>query len=152
QRVYLLSLFHTLVVEKPMKEGVCLQIHVVQSGDTLYEIAQTYGSSVNKISDVNEIDPSTLLVVGQTLVIPMVGRCYFVHGSVTLDVIAQSFCISVQAFAKINGMSSQFALPVVFRIFIPPQNKGPIAANAYIEPTSATVSDTLENAARKNAS
>lgn len=129
-----------------------MQIHVVQSGDTLYEIAQTYGSSVNKISDANEIDPSTPLVVGQTLVIPIVGRFYFVQRGDTLYAIAQRFNISVQELAQINGISSQFTLPVGFRIYIPPQNKSPITANAYIEPTSATVSDTLENAARKNSS
>src|SRR5699024_3988864 len=85
-----------------------------------------------------------------TLVIPIVGRFYFVQRGDTLYAIAQRFNISVQELAQINAMSSQYTLPVGIRIYIPPQTTSPITANAYIEPTSATVSDTLENAARKN--
>jgi spore germination protein len=45
-------------------------IHVVQQGQSLYHIAQTYGTTPTAIADANRIDPNQTLVVGQALVIP----------------------------------------------------------------------------------
>jgi spore germination protein len=43
-----------------------MQIHVVQSGQSLYQLSQTYGIPVATIAEANEISPSNTLVVGQT--------------------------------------------------------------------------------------
>ena len=55
-----------------------MQIHVVQTGDTLWNVAQTYQSSVAEIVRVNQIPDPNVLVVGQSLVIPIWGRFYWV--------------------------------------------------------------------------
>lgn len=50
------------------------QIAVVSSGDSLWSIANQYGVSLDVLSSVNEIDPNTGLVPGQTLIIPSSNR------------------------------------------------------------------------------
>ena len=44
--------------------------HVVQWGDTLWDIAQKYGTSVEAICELNEIDPEKFIYPGQVVVIP----------------------------------------------------------------------------------
>ncbi|MGD8191379.1 glycosyl hydrolase family 18 protein [Brevibacillus ginsengisoli] len=46
------------------------RIHVVQSGQSLYDIAQAHGVSSDKISSTNQLSTPAQLVVGQALVIP----------------------------------------------------------------------------------
>jgi murein DD-endopeptidase MepM/ murein hydrolase activator NlpD len=48
-------------------------VYVVQRGDTLFEIAQRYGTSVEAILDANEIADRSLIFTGQKLVIPGAG-------------------------------------------------------------------------------
>ncbi|MFD2045608.1 LysM peptidoglycan-binding domain-containing protein [Ornithinibacillus salinisoli] len=128
-----------------------MQIHVVSSGDSLYSIANTYGSSVNAIVDSNELDPAESLVVGQSLVIPIVGEFYFVQPGDSLYAIGQRFGIPFQELARINNIPTDGVLPVGLRLYIPPREKPEIIANAYVEPTGESVTSTLENAARKAA-
>lgn len=47
-----------------------MQIHVVQAGQSLYQIAQIYNSTVVAIVEANEVPNPNQLVIGQTLVIP----------------------------------------------------------------------------------
>ncbi len=47
------------------------QLHVVQFGDTLSQIAERYGTTVEAIVQANQISNVDVLVVGQTLVIPL---------------------------------------------------------------------------------
>ncbi len=46
------------------------RIHVVQIGDTLFRIAQRYGTTVNAIVQANNIQDPDQIAVGDTLVIP----------------------------------------------------------------------------------
>jgi spore germination protein len=127
-----------------------MQIHVVQQGDTLFQIANTYSVSIDAIVNANELDFPDELVVGQTLVIPIVGQFYFVQEGDTLFSIAQQFNMTVQELAQINNLSSEFILPIGFRIYIPDRAGRPITSVGYIQPFGGTVSETLENAAQKN--
>lgn len=45
-------------------------IHVVQTGETLFRIAQAYGLTVNELSRANSLADPTLIYAGQQLVIP----------------------------------------------------------------------------------
>ena len=45
-------------------------IYVVKAGDTLYRIAEEYGTSVNELAYVNQLWRQNDLVVGQSLLIP----------------------------------------------------------------------------------
>jgi outer membrane protein assembly factor BamB/uncharacterized protein YgiM (DUF1202 family) len=45
-------------------------VHIVQAGDTLWKIAQKYGTTVDAIVKANNLDPNKYLSIGQTLTIP----------------------------------------------------------------------------------
>ena len=128
-----------------------MQIHVVQQGDSLFSIANTYGTTYTAINEANELDNPNQLVVGQSLVIPIQGEFYFVQAGDSLYTIAQRFGISYQELANVNNLDANAQLPVGFRLYIPEPTKPTIETNAYIEPLGGSVSETLENSARKNA-
>ncbi|MDL4839134.1 glycoside hydrolase family 18 protein [Aquibacillus rhizosphaerae] len=128
-----------------------MQIHVVQQGDSLYSIANTYDTTYSAINTANELDNPNQLVVGQSLVIPIVGQFYFVQPGESLYTIAQRFNISYQELARVNNISPDTNLQVGFRLYIPETPEPTIETNAYVEPLGGSVSETLENAARKHA-
>lgn len=124
-----------------------MQIHVVQQGDSLYQLANTYESSVADIIEANDLTSPDALAIGQALVIPIVGQFYFVQPGDTLTSIANQFGFTVQEIARINGLSINQTLSPGMRIYIPPIEKRPITSYAYIEPLGDTVSQSLETAA-----
>jgi spore germination protein len=128
-----------------------MQIHVVKQGDSLYSIANTYGTTIDALVNANELDAPGRLVIGQALVIPIIGQFYFVQPGDSLFTIARRFGISYQELARINGISANASLQTGFRLYIPQRPKRDILANAYVEPTGGTVSQRLENAARQTA-
>ncbi|CQR45775.1 Spore germination protein YaaH [Paraliobacillus sp. PM-2] len=127
-----------------------MQIHVVKSGDSLYSIANIYGTTYQAINEANELDNPNQLVVGQSLVIPIIGQFYYVQPGDNLYSIAQQFNLSYQELAAINNINPNSTLSVGTRLYIPEQEQPTIESNAYIEPFGNTVSTTLENAAEKN--
>jgi len=128
-----------------------MQIHVVQPGQSLYRISQTYGMPVSTIAEANEIDPALPLVVGQTLVIPIVGSYYWVRSGDTLYSIARSFGTTAQALASANGIPLTGTLAVGTRIYIPPQPRRDAEINAYVEPRGDSVSPALLEASQEAA-
>jgi spore germination protein len=86
--------------------GECMKIHVVQTGDTIWRIAQTYGADINQIVLVNQLENPNVLVVGQSLVIPERGREYVVQAGDNLWAIAQSFGVTVQELAVANNLTN----------------------------------------------
>src|SRR5699024_96244 len=127
-----------------------MQIYVVKQGDYLAQIAQTYGTTPQILAEANELEDPSQLVVGETLVIPIIGRFYFVQPGDTLTSIGKKFDISPQQLAQTNQLSSDQPLPIGLRLYIPQQSKPAITANAYIEPYGDTVSQGLVNAAQNN--
>lgn len=131
--------------------GFIVQIYIVKQGDSIYNIANTFGSSVEDIVRVNELETPEALVVGQALVIPIVGQFYFVRPGDSLYSISQTFNLTVTELAEINEINPNQPLPVNFRLYIPEQPKITIESNAYVEPIGDSVSNTLINAAQKHA-
>ena len=68
-----------------------MQIHVVRPNQSLFGIAQAYGSTVKDIVDANELPNPDNLVIGQSLVIPIIGSFYFVQSGDSLWSISQKF-------------------------------------------------------------
>ncbi|MDR4885972.1 LysM peptidoglycan-binding domain-containing protein [Fredinandcohnia sp. QZ13] len=87
--------------------------YTVSAGDTLYSIAQLYGTTVNAIKEANHLT-SDLLQVGQTLSIPSGGipmaipthNTYQVVSGDTLYSIAQRHGTSVDTIKKVNQLST----------------------------------------------
>ncbi|MDF1511114.1 glycoside hydrolase family 18 protein [Robertmurraya sp. DFI.2.37] len=125
-----------------------MQIHVVQQNQSLFGIAQAYGTTVEELIEANEIPNASRLVVGQTLVIPIVGRFYWVQPGDSLWTIANRFNLSHQELAAINGISADQQLPVGTRLYIPPLPKKAAEFNAYVEPRGTSVAPNLVESAR----
>ncbi|PLR81952.1 glycoside hydrolase family 18 protein [Bacillus sp. V33-4] len=128
-----------------------MQIHVVQRNDTLFRIARTYGITVDEIVEANEIPNPNNLVVGQAIVIPIVGRFHWVQPGESLWSIARRYNVSVQELAAVNRISVDQPLPVGFRLYIPPAPRRRAEFNAYVEPRGTTVAPALEESAREAA-
>lgn len=127
-----------------------MQIHVVESGDSLFTIANLYGTTVDHLAEANELNPEESLVIGQALVIPIVGSFHYVQPGESLYLISRRYQISIEQLANVNQISIQAPLQIGMRLYIPPQPKREIIALAYLEPFGTTISKSLENAARRN--
>ena len=125
-----------------------MQIYVIQPGDSLTAIARAYGSTVNDIVEANEIPNPNQLVVGQTVVIPIIGSFYWVQQGDSLYSIASRFRTTYQELARINRIPVNQPLQVGLRLYIPQMPKTRAETNAYVEPRGDTVAPALETAAR----
>jgi len=128
-----------------------MQIHVVQQGQSIYGISQTYATTPEDIIEANELPNPDNLVIGQALVIPIVGRFYYVQQGDTLTSIARKFNTTPQRLAQVNQLNVNQPLRTGIRLYIPPQPKREAEINAYIEPSGNTVSPQLEQSARNAA-
>lgn len=128
-----------------------MQIHVVQSGQSLTTIARTYQTTVDDLVEANDIPNPNNLVIGQALVIPIVGSFYFVQPGDSLFSISQKVGVPYQQIATINRISVNQPLAVGVRLYIPPRPKRRAETNAYVEPRGTTVAPVLETSAREAA-
>jgi spore germination protein len=88
-------------------------------------------------------------VVGQAIVIPIVGSFYWVQPGDTLFTIAQRFGVNYITLAQVNGLNPNQPLLPGLRLYIPPRQKTDAEVNIYIEPTGDAVSQVLLNSARE---
>ncbi len=128
-----------------------MQIYTVQSGDSLYNIARAFNSSVNDIVSANLIPDPERLVIGQTLVIPITGSFYYVQPGDSLWAIGRRFNINYLTLAQINRINPSQPLSIGQRLYIPPIPKVNAEINAYIEPLGAAPSQSLLDDARNAA-
>ncbi|WP_301168877.1 glycoside hydrolase family 18 protein [Brevibacillus nitrificans] len=124
-----------------------MQIHVVEQGQTLSGIAETYGTTASEIARANELPDPANLVIGQAMVIPIEGSFYWVRQGDTLYTIGQRFQISAAELARVNGISQYRPLQIGQKLYIPPRPRRAADFNAYAEPRR-TVSEALENDVR----
>lgn len=128
-----------------------MQIHVVQPGDSVFSIASLYDTTPNAIIEANELETPEDLVIGQAIVIPIVGQFYFVQPGDSLYTISKRFDTTADELAKINGIPLEGPLNVGMRLYIPEQPPSMTSANAYIEPYGGEVSDVLQSSAEQRA-
>lgn len=128
-----------------------MQIHVVQEGQSIYGISQAYATTPAEIIEANELPNPDTLVVGQALVIPIVGRFYYVQQGDSLWSIARRFNTTPERLVEINQLNINQPLRIGLRLYIPPLPKQEAEINAYIEPRGNEVSPELEQSARNTA-
>ncbi len=99
------------------QESGNLTIHVVQRGDTLFQIAQQYGLSIEAIARANGIASPGNIQIGQRLIIPVttqsdlqLNRIHTVQPGETLSAIAQLYGLSVEQLAAWNDLLNPNAL------------------------------------------
>lgn len=111
-----------------------MQIHVVQQGESLFQIAQAYGVTVNELITSNEIQNPNNLVIGQTIVIPIWGSYHWVQPGETIFSISQQYGMSMNQLIEVNQLTDFDVLPIGLRLYIPQQNRPIIDVSAYIDP------------------
>ncbi|WP_194840911.1 LysM peptidoglycan-binding domain-containing protein [Filobacillus milosensis] len=92
------------------------QKHYVREGDTLWEIAQKYGVTIDSIALLNTIDPNKYLQIGQKLIIP---ATYKVLSGDTLWEIAKKYGVSIETLTNLNNLNPKDFLQVGQRLKIP---------------------------------
>lgn len=128
-----------------------MQIHVVQRNDSLTTIARAYQTTVNDIVEANDIPNPNNLVIGQAMVIPIVGSFYYVQPGDSLFSISRKTGVPYQQIAAVNRIPTNQPLNVGLRLYIPQRPKRNAEFNAYVEPRGTTVAPALETAAREAA-
>ncbi|MFJ5763647.1 glycoside hydrolase family 18 protein [Neobacillus sp. NPDC093182] len=128
-----------------------MQIHVVKRNESLTTIARAYNTTANDIVDANDIPNPNNLVVGQAMVIPIVGSFYYVQPGDSLWSIGQKVGVPYQQIASVNRISLNQQLYVGFRLYIPQPPKRRAEFNAYVEPRGTSVAPILETSAREAA-
>jgi spore germination protein len=79
-----------------------MDIYVVQPGDTIDTIANSYGVSVDKLIQDNELTDPDQLVPGETIVIVYPSQTYTVQEGDTLETIAASYNVSITELLRNN--------------------------------------------------
>jgi LysM repeat protein len=109
-----------------------ISVYVVREGDSLSQIAEMFGVSVNTIIWANDIRRGDLIGVGETLVIlPVSGIRYTVNKGDTLGSIAKKFKGDVEEIKQFNDIDSSISLAVGNIVVIP---GGELAQPKYSSP------------------
>lgn len=114
-----------------------MDIHVVRAGETLYEIAQRYGVSPERLVFDNGLENPTRLVTGQTLVILYPERSVTVQPGETLAAIAAREGVSVNQLLRNNyGLGGDVTVYPGQTIVIDyqQQKQGLLSVNGYVYP------------------
>lgn len=132
RRRALAALALALALIQPLP-GLAAGQHVVQSGETLSEIADRYGVSVQKLMQLNGIKDADLVEAGTKLKLPDGAKTapragsgssgtgsHTVSAGETLSEIAERYGLSVQRLMELNGLKDADLLQVGQRLKVPP--------------------------------
>ena len=85
-----------------------IDIYIVQSGDTLYNIAKKYKMNWQELMLLNNMN-STLLSIGKQLIVPSTINKeikYYVEQNDTLSSIAKKFNTSINEIKRLNNLNT----------------------------------------------
>jgi LysM repeat protein len=122
----------TVAAEAANQHYGCATTHTVQRGDTLSQIARTYGVTMQSIMSVNNISNPNHIWVGQRLCIPgtggPTGGCSVVHTvrpGETLSQISRWYGVSMWSIMNANGIANANHIYVGQRLCIPSGSQPP---------------------------
>lgn len=97
-----------------------LQVYRVEKGDTLWDIAQRFGSSVEQIAASNDLGRGDLIGPGKNLVVPTVpGFAYRIKPGDTVSGLGLRFGITAESIQTTNGLDASDVLQPGQLIFLP---------------------------------
>lgn len=89
-----------------IKEGNDNQnIYIVKKGDTLYKIANMYGTTVDNLKALNNLK-NNILSIGQKLIVPSKNKIYIVQKGDSLWSIARKYDTTVDSIKRNNNLST----------------------------------------------
>lgn len=107
-------------------------IHVVKSGETLWQLANRYGVNLTQIQSVNQVPNPDDLVIGQAIVIPSGERHHTVSAGETLEEIARDYGTTVNAIIEANNIQNPNQVSQGKVLVIPKGSKPTIDVNGYL--------------------
>ncbi len=128
-------------------------IHVVQPGETLFRIALRYGVTVEALRYTNGLTDASVLLVGQTLIIPSGAAVTFAPGARThrvaqgesLEQIARRYNLTPDALLRANNLTVNAALVPGQMLIIPAgsgtADLGLMGVSVPLQPASPPVTD-----------
>ena len=117
--------------------STAISTYVVQSGDTLSEIAVMFDVSVNTIVWANSLGTHPVIQPGETLVIlPVSGINYTVKKGDTLASIVKKYGGDVTEVMEYNGLSTDASIAIGDTIMIPDGELGGSSGSASHTPTN----------------
>jgi spore germination protein len=120
-----------------------VRIHVVQPGETVTSIARKNGTNINQIIALNGLDNPNVLVVGESLVIPVPYKQYIVQSGDTLWSIANRYGTTVEAIVQENNIQNPSIITIGQILRIPDAPKPVIEVNAYLTRMGQAGADTI---------
>jgi|SRR5579864_988170 len=116
------------------------QVHTVQPGESLRDIADAYGITTVSVMAANSLSNPDLLQVGQSLVIPPLdGVLHTVKSGETLNGIADQYLVSSGEIVAANALESADDLSVGEVLVIPGVDLADAAVRASVSQAEATV-------------
>lgn len=135
-------------------------VHVVRLGQTLFSIAQHYGTTVEAIAQANRIANPRLIRVGQRLVIPASGMTpsppstssghrspatYIIQRGDTLSLIAHRYNTTIRAIAELNSILNPNLIHIGQRLIIPSAGYSPPSLRQPFTSTGLSTSDAAQD-------
>lgn len=97
------------IIKLPSTSSTASDTYIVKKGDSLYSIARTYNTSVDKLKEINNLT-SNALAIGQVLKLPSSNASekvvYTVKKGDSLYSIAREYGTTVDAIKKLNNIIS----------------------------------------------
>lgn len=122
--------------------------YIIRSGDSLFEIARRFNSTVEALKAANSIADAGRIIAGQALLIPTTARApndiYVVQAGDTLFSISQRFNTSIGILQGLNGLGDSSGIVVGQRILAPAMDG--LADKGDIESGQATAAPRVDEA------
>ena len=113
---------------------MCMIIHVVQRGDSVFSISRRYGVPVQRIIDDNQLENPGLIMIGQALVIRTENIRHTVTPGQSLYRISRLYGVSVESIwmqIRILIILQQIRPGQIIIIPVGQQKLGTIEVNGY---------------------
>ncbi len=102
---------------KKDKNGIIT--YIVQKGDTLSEIAENFGISVNTIKWENKLKGSQLKIGQELKILPVTGVSHIIKKGDTLAKLAKRYQVNIEDISIYNGIQNNAGLRIGEKIIIP---------------------------------
>ncbi|MFH1608922.1 MAG: peptidoglycan DD-metalloendopeptidase family protein [Patescibacteria group bacterium] len=122
-----------------------ISVYVVRKGDSVGQIAEMFGVSINTVLWLNDMKKGDKLVEGATLVIlPIDGAKHIVVKGDTLKKIAQKYSADVSNIASYNGIKIDASLSIGQELIVPDAqiNEPSVSKSVKTSTTQASLKDT----------